>query len=163
MPRLLTSLLIRGDVVRDTGIGIAPHELSNRAVDAVATDEDITLFSSTVVQFDNNAILVVDDVYHALARYDVGLVRQLLMDNAEKVSPLHSNRLKAVSMHMRIWQIVVFLRDFLPFAHHVEKRLCVERLPGRIAHMEHFQRQCLSFQSLEASNLMKDSRPITPE
>lgn len=138
MPRLLTSLLFCVDIVRDTGIRIAPHELSNRAVNAVATDEDITLFSSTVVQFHNNAVLVVDDVYHALARYDVGLIRELLMDNSEKVPPLHSNCVKAISIHMSTWPKAVFLRDLLPFAHHIEKGFCVERLPGRVAHMKHF-------------------------
>ena len=80
----LTRLLHGSDIVWDGLVGISPHQLSDGAVHTIATDEDVAFFDGAVCKIDCDAVFAIEDITNFLPGLDVGLVRELVVDDLEE-------------------------------------------------------------------------------
>ena len=71
----LTSFFFRADMIWDFRIGLSPHQLSNGAVDAIATDQNIAILECAILKLDPDPIFMICHTSHTLSGHNLALVR----------------------------------------------------------------------------------------
>jgi hypothetical protein len=84
----LTSLLGRRDHPRNCGISVSPHEAPNKAVDPVASYDQVSLLDASICEDHLHTVVGFNDVHHASVDSHLGFVRKLLVQDFEETSAL---------------------------------------------------------------------------
>ena len=84
----LTSLLGRRDHPGNCGVSVSPHEASNKAVNSVASYDQVSFLDASIFEYHLHAVVGFNDVHHASVYSHFGFVRELLVQDFEETSAL---------------------------------------------------------------------------